>query len=82
MAVKMTKSIQKVFETTKCPHLLCLIPQQLHQHLLLYQKKDSNDIENEDVFDDFESENEMDNVELVAEDVISSDDLIFDLFNL
>ena len=79
MAVKMTKSIQKVFETTKCPHLLCLIPQ---QHLLLYQKKDSNDTENEDVFDDFESENEMDNVELVAEDVISSDDLIFDLFNL
>ena len=45
-------------------------------------EKDSNDTENEDVFDDFESENEMDNVELVAEDVISSDDLIFDLFNL
>ena len=45
-------------------------------------EKVSNDTENEDVFDDFESENEMDNVELVAEDVISSDDLIFDLFNL
>ena len=45
-------------------------------------EKDSNDTENEDVVDDFESENEMDNVELVAEDVISSDDLIFDLFNL
>ena len=45
-------------------------------------EKDSNDTENEDVFDDFEGENEMDNVELVAEDVISSDDLIFDLFNL
>ena len=37
---------------------------------------------NEDVFDDFEDENEMDNVELVAEDVINSDDLLFDLFNL
>ena len=37
---------------------------------------------NEDVFDDFEDENEMDNVELVAEDVINSDDLFFDLFNL
>ena len=45
-------------------------------------EKDSNDTKNEDVFDDFEGENEMDNVELVAEDVISSDDLIFDLFNL
>ena len=25
--------------TTKCPHLSCLIPQQFHQHLLLYQKR-------------------------------------------
>ena len=33
-------------------------------------EKDSNDTENEDVFDDFEGENEMDNVELV-EDVIT-----------
>ena len=39
MAVKMTKSIQKVFQTTKCPHLTCLIPQELHQHLLLYHKR-------------------------------------------
>ena len=45
-------------------------------------EKDSNDTENEDVFDDFEGENEMDNVELVAEDVINSDGLIFDIFNL
>ena len=45
-------------------------------------EKDSNDTENEDVFDDFEGENEMDNIELVAEDVINSDGLIFDLFNL
>ena len=45
-------------------------------------EKDSNDTENEDVFDDFEGENEMDNVELVAEDVINSDGLVFDLFNL
>ena len=45
-------------------------------------EKDSNDTENEDVFDDFEGENEMDNVELVAEDVINSDGLMFDLFNL
>ena len=44
-------------------------------------EKDSNDTENEDVFDDFEGENEMDNIELVA-DVINSDGLIFDLFNL
>ena len=44
-------------------------------------EKDSNDTENEDVFDDFEGENEMDNVELVA-DVINSDGLIFDLFKL
>ena len=42
----------------------------------------SIDTENEDVFDDFEGENEMDNIELVAEDVINSDGLIFDLFNL
>ena len=42
----------------------------------------SIDTENEDVFDDFEGENEMDNVELVAEDVINSDGLIFDIFNL
>ena len=34
-------------------------------------EKDSNETENEDVFDDFEGENEMDNVELVAEDVIN-----------
>ena len=45
-------------------------------------EKDSNDTENEDVFDDFEGENEMDSIELVAEDVINSDGLIFDLFNL
>ena len=45
-------------------------------------EKNSNDTQNEDVFDDFEGENEMDNVELVAEDVINSDDLFFDLFNL
>ena len=45
-------------------------------------EKDSNETKNEDVFDDFEGENEMDNVELVAEDVINSDGLIFDLFNL
>ena len=44
-------------------------------------EKDSNGKESEDVFDDFEGENEMDNVELVAEDVIDSDGLIFDLFN-
>ena len=44
-------------------------------------ERDSNDTENEDVFDDFEGENEMDNVELVA-DVINSDGLIFDLFKL
>ena len=41
----------------------------------------SIDTENEDVLDDFEGENEMDKVELVA-DVINSDGLIFDLFNL
>ena len=34
-------------------------------------EKDSNETENEDVFDDFEGKNEMDNVELVAEDVIN-----------
>ena len=45
-------------------------------------EKDSNDMENEDVFDDCEGENEMDNIELVAEDVINLDTLIFDLFNL
>ena len=45
-------------------------------------EKDSNDTENEYIFDDFEGENEMDDVELVAEDVINSDGLIFDLFNL
>ena len=45
-------------------------------------EKDSNDTENEDVFDDFEGENEMDNIELIAEDVIHSDGLSFDLFNL
>ena len=33
-------------------------------------------------FDDFEGENEIDNVALVTENVINSDDLIFDLFNL
>ena len=33
-------------------------------------EKDSNDTENEDVFDDIEGENEMDKVELVA-DVIN-----------
>ena len=36
-------------------------------------EKDSNDTENEDILDDFEDENEMDNVEFVAEDVINSD---------
>ena len=66
---------------TKYPHLSCLIPQQLHQHLL-FQKRTVMTHKNEDVFDDFEDENEMDNVELVAEDVINSDDLFFDLFNL
>ena len=45
-------------------------------------EKDSNDTENEDVFGDFDGENEMDYKELVAEDVLNSDDLIFDLFNL
>ena len=45
-------------------------------------EKDSNDTENEDIFDDFEGEHEMDNVELVAEDVINSDGLILDLFHL
>ena len=45
-------------------------------------ERDSNDTENEHVFDDFKGENEMDNVELVAEDVINSDGLIFDLFKL
>ena len=44
-------------------------------------EKDSNDTENEDVFDDIEGENEMDKVELVA-DVINWYDVIFDLFNL
>ena len=44
-------------------------------------EKDSNDTENQHVFDNFEGENEMDNVELVPEDVINSNDLIFDLFN-
>ena len=41
----------------------------------------SIDTENEDVFDDFEGEKEMDKVELVA-DLINSHGLIFDLFNL
>ena len=41
----------------------------------------SIDTENQDVFDDFEGENEMDKVDLVA-DVINSGGLIFDLFNL
>ena len=45
-------------------------------------EKDSNDTENEDIFDDFEGEHEMENVELVAEDVINSDGLILDLFHL
>ena len=45
-------------------------------------EKDSNDTENEDVFDDFEDENEKDSIQLVAENVINSDGLIFDLFNL
>ena len=44
-------------------------------------EKVSNNTENEDVFDYIEGQNEMDKVELVA-DVINSDDLIFDLFNL
>ena len=42
-------------------------------------EKDSNDTENEDVFDDIEGEHEMENVELVEEDVINSDGLILDL---
>ena len=33
-------------------------------------ENNSNDTENEKVFDDFEGENEMDNVEFNAEDVI------------
>ena len=45
-------------------------------------EKDSNDTENEDIFDDFEGEHEMENVELVEEDVINSDGLILDLFHL
>ena len=66
----------------KVPPPIMLDPSTAPPASSIVPEKDSNDTENEDVFDDFEGENEMDNIELVAEDVINSDGLIFDLFNL
>ena len=36
-------------------------------------EKESKGTENEDIFDDLEGENEMDSIEIIAEDVINSD---------
>ena len=66
----------------KKPPLIKLDPSTAPPAFSIVPQKDSNDTENEDVFDDFEGENEMDNIELIAEDVIHSDGLSFDLFNL
>ena len=66
----------------KVPPPMMLDPSTAPPAFFIVPEKDSNDTKNEDVFDDFEGENEMDNIDLVAEDVINSDGLIFDLFNL
>ena len=63
------------------PHIM-LDPSTAPPASSIVPEKNSNDTENEEVFDDFEGENEMDNVEFVAEDVIKSDGLIFDFLNL
>ena len=66
----------------KVPPPIMLDPSTAPAASSIVPEKNSNDSENEEVFDDFEGENEMDNVEFVAEDVIKSDGLIFDFLNL
>ena len=65
----------------KVPPPIILDPSTAPPASSIVPEKVSNNTENEDVFDYIEGQNEMDKVELVA-DVINSDDLIFDLFNL
>ena len=64
----------------KVPPPIMLDPSTAPAASSIVPEKNSNDSENEEVFDDFEGENEMDNVEFNAEDVINSDGLIFDFF--
>ena len=54
----------------KVPPPIMLDPSTAPAASSIVPEKNSNDTENEKVFDDFEGENEMDNVEFNAEDVI------------